>query len=102
MVSAAIRSDRENDVPIGSRSAHHTQRRIHRLFVLLGLVFSLFLLGNVAAPWYACDGKQPGDACTWGYGCGSGGACVLQENCTDQPGSAVNECLICDTSRRPE
>jgi hypothetical protein len=73
--------------------------RIHRWFVLLTLFLSLYLMGNVAAPWYACEGRAEGDACQWGYGCYNNGVCRLQSPCRDDPGSTVNECLICDTSR---
>ncbi len=68
--------------------------------VLLVLMASVFLtLGNVPAPYYACDGKAPGDRCTYGYGCSGNGTCTLVDNCTDDPNSAINECLQCNTGR---
>ncbi len=72
--------------------------RFRRAFLIALLGGMLLSMGNVAAPYYACEGKAAGDACNWGYGCATGGRCVLQEDCTDDPGSSVNECLICDTS----
>jgi hypothetical protein len=67
------------------------------LFVIL--IGNLFLsLGNVPAPYYACEGKAPGDRCTYGYGCSGNGTCrLLTENCTDDPSTDLNECLVCNT-----
>jgi hypothetical protein len=52
----------------------------------------------VPAPYYACEGKAPGDRCTYGYGCSGNGTCrLLTENCTDDPSTDLNECLVCNT-----
>jgi hypothetical protein len=71
--------------------------KLKRLFVLLTLAAMLLLMGNLPAPYYACEGKAPGDSCTYGYGCRAGGKCALTEDCKDDPGTTVNECLICQT-----
>jgi hypothetical protein len=65
---------------------------------LIALICALFLsLGNMAAPYYACDGKAEGDPCTYGYGCSGNGRCRLVENCNDNPSTDINECLQCST-----
>ena len=71
-------------------------RRRSRL-VIFSLVVSLFLMGNAPAPWYACEGKAPGDPCQWGYGCSTNGVCQLVDNCVDDPATELNECLQCHT-----
>ena len=35
-----------------------------RLLAILALLSMLFLMGNAPAPYYACQGKAVGDACT--------------------------------------
>ena len=45
---------------------------MQRIFVILALGTMLLLMGNAPAPYYACQGKAAGDACTYGYG---GAAC---------------------------
>lgn len=71
--------------------------RQHRILLII-LICGLFLsLGNVPAPYYACEGKAPGDRCTYGYGCSGNGTCALVENCTDDPSTEINECLQCNT-----
>ena len=47
---------------------------------------------NAPAPWWACDGKKVGDACSQApyYS----GYCELQPNCTPS-GDTPNECLTC-------
>ncbi len=45
---------------------------MQRIFVILALGTMLLLMGNAPAPYYACQGKAAGDACTYGYG---GSAC---------------------------
>lgn len=73
---------------------------LRRWFPLAVLLAALFLLGNVAAPYYACDGLQEGDPCTWGYSCRANGECRISDDWTDDPGTQINESLICDTSAR--
>lgn len=72
--------------------------RFRRIFLII-LIGGLFLsLGNVPAPYYACEGKAEGDRCTYGYGCSGNGTCrLLKENCTDDPNTELNECLVCNT-----
>ena len=72
------------------------KKRLFQVLCLLSLC-SLFL-GNVPAPWYACDGKKAGDTCTYGYGCANNGVCTLQTECKDDPKTTVNECLTCKTN----
>ncbi len=74
--------------------------RLSRL--LLALLVAPIVLGNSPAPWWACDGKAPGDPCEpyhSGYtGCWQRqphGFCVVQQNCTDSPDTTVNECMYC-------
>jgi hypothetical protein len=63
------------------------------------LIVGLFLsLGNVPAPYYACENKAPGDRCTYGYGCSGNGTCTIQKGCTDNPDTKINECLVCNTA----
>ena len=60
-----------------------------RLLVLLALLSVLFLLGNAPAPYYACQGKAVGDACSYGYGsaCSSNaGVCTLSDFVHRRPG----------------
>ena len=70
-----------------------------RILVLLALLSVLFLMGNAPAPYYACQGKAVGDACSYGYGsaCSStAGACTLSNSFTDDPKTTdLNEQLIC-------
>ena len=73
--------------------------RIRRALLIALICGAMLSMGNVAAPYYACENKAEGDACNWGYGCASGGHCVIQEQCTDDPNTTINECLVCDTSR---
>lgn len=48
---------------------------------------------NAPAPWFACEGKAVGDACDrYGW---TNGTCVSETGCTDNPATAVDECLIC-------
>jgi hypothetical protein len=73
---------------------------LQRVIVIIGLVAMLFLMGNAPAPYYACQGKQVGDACTYGYGgaaCSSNrGTCTLSTSFTDKPETTdLNESLIC-------
>jgi hypothetical protein len=70
-----------------------------RWFVILILSLFLLLMGNLPAPWYACEGKAEGDPCQYGYGCSTNGVCRLNPTCTDNPGTTVNECLTCETGR---
>jgi hypothetical protein len=67
------------------------------LLVSLVLLATLTLLANVPAPYWPCNGKKAGDACTWSYGCNNTGSCVAVKDCTDNPQTPVNECLICQT-----
>jgi hypothetical protein len=74
--------------------------RYQRLGVLFALLAMLFLMGNAPAPYYACQGKAVGDACTYGYGgaaCSSNrGTCTLSTSFTDDPATSdLNESLIC-------
>jgi hypothetical protein len=71
-----------------------------RILAVLALVAMLFLMGNAPAPYYACEGKAVGDACSYGYGgagCSSNrGTCTLSTSFTDDPNTAgLNESLIC-------
>ena len=62
------------------------------------LIFTVFLIANAPAPYYACDGKAEGDSCEkYTTGCvgDSTGECVLNEDCEDYPDTDVNECLVC-------
>jgi hypothetical protein len=62
------------------------------------LVVGLFLsLGNVPAPYYACQDKAPGDRCTYGYGCAANGTCNIAKDCVGKPQTDINECLVCNT-----
>ena len=77
--------------------------KIQRIFVFLAILATmLVLMGNAPAPYYACEGKQAGDACTYGYGsaCGiGGGVCTLSTSFTDDPDTPdLNEQLICDVN----
>lgn len=70
-----------------------------RILALLVVLSVLFLMGNAPAPYYACQGKAVGDACSYGYGssCSSNaGVCTLSTSFTDDPKTAdLNEQLIC-------
>jgi hypothetical protein len=71
-----------------------------RFLAILALVAMLFLMGNAPAPYYACEGKAVGDACSYGYGgatCSSNrGTCTLSTSFTDDPNTTgLNESLIC-------
>ena len=71
--------------------------RYRRAF-LIALVGGLLLsMGNLPAPYYACAGKAEGDRCTYGYGCSGNGTCRLLQECTDDPSTELNECLVCNT-----
>lgn len=71
--------------------------RFRRAFFIV-LICGLFLsMGNVPAPYYACDGKKAGDRCTYGYGCSGNGTCTLVKECIDDPSTEINECLQCNT-----
>jgi hypothetical protein len=71
--------------------------RLRRIF-FIALIGGLFLsLGNVPAPYYACEGKAVGDRCTYGYGCSGNGTCNLSQQCEDNPDTELNECLVCNT-----
>jgi hypothetical protein len=74
--------------------------RYQHLLVFFALVAMLFLMGNAPAPYYACQGKAVGDACTYGYGgaaCSSNrGTCTLSTSFTDNLDTTdLNESLIC-------
>ena len=74
--------------------------KMQRWLAVLALLTMLFLMGNAPAPYYACQGKAVGDACTYGYGgssCSSNrGTCTLSTSFTDNPNTAdLNESLIC-------
>ena len=74
--------------------------KMQRWLAILALLTMLFLMGNAPAPYYACQGKAVGDACTYGYGgaaCSSNrGTCTLSTSFTDNPDTAdLNESLIC-------
>ncbi|MCP4134272.1 MAG: hypothetical protein GY754_25080 [bacterium] len=62
------------------------------------LVMAVVLWANVPAPYWPCDQKKVGDPCKWGYGCGNNGVCAVKKDCKDEPGTSVNECLLCDTN----
>ena len=71
-----------------------------RIFVIVALLFTmLFLMGNAPAPYYACQGKQAGDSCNYGYGSScsaNAGVCTLSDSFTDDPSTPdLNEQLIC-------
>jgi hypothetical protein len=72
-----------------------------KLIVLFILLTVVFLMGNAPAPYYACQGKQVGDTCNYGYGSGcssNAGICTLSDSFTDKPDTAdLNEQLICVT-----
>jgi hypothetical protein len=72
-----------------------------RLFVALTLLTMLLLMGNVPAPYWACEGRAVGDSCSYGYATcmGPNGVCQRDPNaeCVDNPDTEVNECLICVT-----
>lgn len=73
---------------------------IQRVFAILALASLLFLMGNAPAPYYACQGKAAGDACTYGFGgasCSSNrGVCTLSTDFTDKPDTTdLNESMIC-------
>jgi hypothetical protein len=70
-----------------------------RWFILLILSLFLLLMGNVPAPYYACQGKAEGDPCQYGYGCSTNGVCRLSADCTDTTDNDLNECLTCRTGR---
>ncbi|MCC6457813.1 MAG: hypothetical protein IT328_22850 [Caldilineaceae bacterium] len=71
--------------------------RLRRVF-LTALIGGLFLcLGNLPAPYYACEGKAEGDRCNYGYGCATNGTCRLLKECIDDPNTEINECLVCNT-----
>jgi hypothetical protein len=76
-----------------------TPRQVQRGFLFCVLGGLLLIMGNVPAPYWACEGKQEGEACTYGYSCYANGVCRLQPNCTDDTSTSVNECLICQTGR---
>ena len=82
--------------------ASKVQFSMQRIFVILALGTMLLLMGNAPAPYYACQGKAAGDACTYGYGgaaCSSNrGVCTISTSFTDNPSTAdLNESLICVT-----
>ena len=71
-----------------------------RILALLAALTMLFLMGNAPAPYYACQGKAAGDACTYGYGgaaCSSNrGECTISDSFTDDEETTdLNESLIC-------
>ena len=71
-----------------------------RLFAVVALIAMFFLMGNAPAPYYACQGKAAGDACTYGYGgssCSSNrGTCTISTDFTDKEETTdLNESLIC-------
>lgn len=70
-----------------------------RLLVWLILAATVLLMGNLPAPYYACQGKAVGDACTYGYGGGCStnrGVCTLSDSFVDDPATGdLNEQLIC-------
>lgn len=71
-----------------------------RILALLAALAMLFLMGNAPAPYYACQGKAAGDACTYGYGgaaCSSNqGTCTVSESFTDDAETTdLDESLIC-------
>jgi hypothetical protein len=71
--------------------------RLRRVF-LTAIIGGLFLcLGNLPAPYYACEGKAEGDRCNYGYGCATNGTCRLLQECDDNPSTEINECLVCNT-----
>ncbi len=73
--------------------------KTQRILALVIVASVLFLMGNAPAPYYACQGKQVGDACTYGYGssCSSNaGTCTLSTSFQDNPDTTdLNEQLIC-------
>ncbi len=76
--------------------------KYQRLLALLALLAMLLLMGNAPAPYYACQGKTVGDACTYGYGssCSSSrGVCTQSDSFTDDPNTPdLNESIICVNS----
>jgi len=69
--------------------------------LLLLLLVGLLSLANAPAPWWACNGKSVGDSCEpydYAPSClhdDPRGVCQLRKPCTDNPETAVNECLDC-------
>ena len=73
---------------------------VRRWFPLFVILAALFVLGNVSAPYFACEDLHEGDPCTWGYSCHANGRCRISDEWTDDPDTELNESLICDTSVR--
>lgn len=71
--------------------------RRHRWFAMLICGGLLWIMGNAPAPYYACDGRAPGDACQYGYACRANGTCQFDEtgNFEDDPATEIDESLIC-------
>lgn len=74
--------------------------KMQRVFAVFAVLSLVFLMGNAPAPYYACQGKAAGDACTYGYGgasCSSNrGTCTISTDFTDKPETTdLNESLIC-------
>ena len=75
-------------------------RIIGGLLLLLAVLF--LSVANAPAPYWACYGKSRGDRCepygsTWGcFHRDPEGTCELVAGCTDEPATAVNECLWCE------
>jgi hypothetical protein len=70
---------------------------LRRVFLITLISSAFLMMGNVPAPYYACQDKTPGDRCVYGYGCSNGGTCTIQANCKDNPDTEINECLVCNT-----
>jgi hypothetical protein len=83
------------------RTGKEGAMRSGRLWVLVGLGVMLLLMGNVPAPYYACQGKSAGDPCSYGYGpscMGPNGICQLSDSSVDNPSTVdLNEQLVCQT-----
>ena len=73
--------------------------------ICITVIFLLLLLlsmGNAADPRLGCKGRSEGDPCIEGFGCGPGTRiCRLQEGCTDDPETELNECLMCESEYQP-
>ena len=66
--------------------------------LMLGAVGSAF--ANGPPPWYACEGRTAGDSCDPHDA--DHGICETSSSCTDEPSTAVNECLRCNATEEED
>jgi hypothetical protein len=77
--------------PLSSGGILRKASMLAATLVVLGLSSSA--LASSMAPYWACEGKKAGDSCK--VDLAPEGVCKVQQDCTDDAETTVDECLWC-------